>query len=378
VNSTEKQATRQALRLKRLRLAMLSWLIAILMATYAWSLGLLAISFFELIAAIILIAVVMVFADVAIRRDWNLGLKDPSLTLPLILFSILIALWVVSRTSEARGIMLMLFIMSMMFGMFHLNRGQYILVAAVAVGGYGLIFLIELLSGHCDRCTDIGVLQVGVFAAVMFWMAYIGSYVNQLRKTLNDRNEALESLNQKLSYLANHDDLTGLPNRRSILDALESAGRLARESDSNFSLAMLDLDQFKQVNDQFGHAVGDQVLIQFADRARKVLRGDDTLSRIDPALDAMGRFGGEEFIAILDQTDLEGARRVGERLRKVISEKPFDTDAGPVQCTVSVGIAHYQPSEPLRVTLARADKALYQAKSDGRDRVVVANGPAED
>jgi diguanylate cyclase len=371
VNRAEKLAARQALRLKRLRLAMLSWLIAILMASYAWWLGLLEMSLLELIGSIIVIAAAMLFSDLAVRRNWNLGMRDPSLTMPLILFSVLIALWVVSRAPEARGIMLMLFIMSMMFGMFRLDRRQYALVAGVAVSGYLVIFLAELLSGNCNRCADIGALQLGVFAAVMFWMAYIGSYVSRLRRALNERNDALEALNTKLSFLAGHDDLTGLPNRRRMLDSLEQAGEQARKSSQVFCLAMLDLDRFKQVNDNLGHAAGDEVLVEFARRANQVLRGEDTVTRIDESMGDMGRFGGEEFLAILHQTDLNGARQAGERLRLATCEEPFLTGAGEVNCTVSVGIASYRPPEPLRATLARADRALYHAKETGRDRVVL-------
>lgn len=374
MKKAEVQAARQALRLKRLRLAMLSWAIAIGMAAGAWSLGLLHMNAFEFTFAVVVIASVMLFSEFVVRHGWNLQLKDPSLTLPLMLFSIAIALWVVSRTSDARGIMLMIFIMSMMFGMFQLNRRQYVTVAVVAVGGYLLIFLSELWTGSCERCVDIGLLELLVFSLVIFWMAYIGSYVSQLRRKLNERNDDLQALNDRLTFLAGHDDLTGLPNRRRILDSLERVGRRARDNNQNFCLAMLDLDHFKHVNDSFGHAAGDEVLVEFAHRANQVLRGEDTVSRIDPSIDDMGRFGGEEFLAILQDTDLDGAQQATERLREAIRSEPFVTRAGPVQCTVSIGLARYRPPEPLRNTLARADQALYRAKKAGRDRVMTESG----
>ncbi len=370
MNDSNRQAAHQALRLKRLRLAMLSWTIAIFMAACAWSLGLLHMNALEFASAVVVISIVMLFSDHAVRRGWNLRFKDPSLTLPLILFSIAIALWVVSRTTDARGIMLMIFIMSMMFGMFHLDRRQYIMVALVAVGGYLLIFLTEWWTGACERCIDLGLLELAVFGIVMFWMAYIGSYVSQLRRKLNERNADLLALNERLTFLAGHDHLTGLPNRRRILDSVEQAGRRARDSKQAFCLAMLDLDRFKQVNDTLGHAAGDEVLVEFARRTNRVLRGEDTVSRVDPTMDDMGRFGGEEFLAILQDTDLDGAYQAAERLREAIRSQPFETHAGPVSCTVSIGLARYRPPEPLRNTLARADQALYRAKKAGRDRVV--------
>ncbi len=370
VNTADKIIQYQNLRLRRLRLAMLSWAVAIFMAACAWSLGLLHMSAVEFTVTIMVIAIVMLLSDYAVRRGWNLRFKDPSLTLPLILFSVVVALWVVSRTTDARGIMLMIFIMSMMFGMFHLNRLQYTVVAVFAVGGYLVLFVTEWWTGTCERCIDLGLLELAVFALVMFWMAYIGSYVSRLRRKLNERYADLQTLNERLTFMAGHDELTGLPNRRRILDSVEQAGRRARDSKHAFCLAMLDLDRFKQVNDRLGHAAGDEVLVEFARRANQVLRGEDTVSRVDPAMDDMGRFGGEEFLAILQDTDLEGARHAAERLRKAIRSEPFETHAGPVNCTVSIGVARYRPPEPLRTTLARADQALYRAKTAGRDRVM--------
>ncbi len=364
------RAASQRLRLRRLRLAMLTWAIAILIVLAAWTLELLEITLVELTVIVAVVILANGLFDFAIRYDWNLRLKDPSLTLPQMLLSVLIALWVVSHTVDARGIMLMLFIMSMMFGMFRLNGRQYTMIAAIAVGGYLTIFLSEVMSGACERCTDLGLLKLGVFAVVMFWMAYVGSYVSRLRQTLNERNQSLESLNQKLSFLAGHDDLTGLPNRRQILDRLEKTGERSRRRDQDFCVAMLDLDNFKQVNDRLGHAAGDEVLVEFARRASQVLRGEDTVARIDDSMRDMGRFGGEEFLALLGDTDLEGGRMAGDRLRQATEARPFPTRLGPVQCTVSIGIARYRAPEPLRATLSRADQALYLAKQTGRNRVV--------
>ncbi len=352
-------------------MATLSWLVAILLGIYAWSLGFLDMRHWEVAAISGLIMMVTLLMDFAMRRGWNLRFRDPSLTLPQVLFAIFIALLVVSRTTEARGVMLMLFMMAMMFGLFQLGRREFALVAAVAILGFGGLYLFEIVSGRSERGDELRLLELGGFSIIMGWMAYIGGYVSRLRKNLSARNTELHELNDKLHFLAGHDELTGLPNRRRMMDRLEQAQISAESQAAPFCILMLDLDRFKRVNDRHGHAVGDQVLVEFARRTQQALRGHDTIARVDDSIADMGRFGGEEFLAIVHDSDIEGARLAAERLRQSVAGQPFETNAGPIDCTVSVGVAQHHPPEPLRITLLRADQALYQAKATGRNRSVV-------
>jgi len=127
---------------------------------------------------------------------------------------------------------------------------------------------------------------------------------------------------------------------------------------------MLDLDHFKRLNDGFGHACGDEALRVFADTARGVLRDHDL----------MGRLGGEEFALALPGTGLEGALHAAERLRVAVAEAPLLSCAGSYRMTVSIGLVMIDTGEELTAALARADHALYVAKTTGRNRVEV--GPA--
>ncbi len=173
---------------------------------------------------------------------------------------------------------------------------------------------------------------------------------------------------QRMKALASTDALTGLPNRRELLDRGERELARALRYDRPFALLLLDVDHFKKVNDQFGHATGDRVLQAIGHCGRKALR----------ELDVFGRFGGEEFLVLLPETDAEGAAILAERMR-VGAQACADgrDDAGQaVPFTISIGISARTTSqeETLDTLISRADEALYRAKSLGRNRVEVSAG----
>lgn len=165
---------------------------------------------------------------------------------------------------------------------------------------------------------------------------------------------------QELERRARWDSVTGLLNRAELLERLES--RLARggRRATGLALAYCDLDDFKSVNDQHGHATGDLLLATLAARIRDTVRGDDLVARI----------GGDEILLVLDGVDhLHDAVTVAQSVRSEV-RVPVDTDAGPLVATISIGVVLARPDEPMDSLLARADQAMYRAKLDGRDRVV--------
>ena len=161
----------------------------------------------------------------------------------------------------------------------------------------------------------------------------------------------------ELAFQASHDALTGLPNRRAILAALEAS--LARGE--AVAAGLCDLDHFKAVNDTWGHAAGDEVLVSFARTAREVLGGGE----------ALGRFGGEEFLAVVPAGRARPGGGVFDEVRRAVAAGPVRTAAGEVPLTVSVGVVEAVPGSSVTTLLAAADAALYRAKAEGRDRVVV-------
>ncbi len=184
--------------------------------------------------------------------------------------------------------------------------------------------------------------------------------VVKLRDSHADARDSAE----RMRTLAATDVLTGLPNRRAMLDTLVQGLDSSRRADLPLAIALVDVDHFKDVNDQHGHAVGDVVLIRLGELMRTQLRGTDTLAR----------WGGEEFLICAPGTPPAAAREVAERVRAAVADSPMP-HGRPL--SVSLGVAVCRPDDDVDSLLLRADRALYRAKSEGRDRVVVADDPAE-
>lgn len=181
-----------------------------------------------------------------------------------------------------------------------------------------------------------------------------------LFRNLKESETALRDALEEVQRLAITDSLTGLHNRRHLLELARHELQRARRYRLPMSVFMLDIDEFKRVNDTYGHAIGDQVLQGVAECCRQELRG----------VDVLGRYGGDEFAAVLPETGLPAACQIAERLRKSIAQRALDTKAGQVTVTVSLGVAvlddeHLAPE----TVLDRADQALYVAKQSGRNRV---------
>ncbi|MEJ7600442.1 MAG: sensor domain-containing diguanylate cyclase [Kofleriaceae bacterium] len=177
------------------------------------------------------------------------------------------------------------------------------------------------------------------------------------------RTIALDIENVRLHRVAVTDPLTGAYNREFLLQRLPQEIEAAIERDRTLSVAMIDVDHFKAVNDQHGHGVGDVVLAEVARRLRGAIRTGDVLVR----------YGGEEFLAVLPKADAGRAWEVGERMRQRVCERAFDVGDGvALLLRISVGIAQWRVGENMPDLIERADTALYGAKDRGRNRVEVA------
>jgi two-component system cell cycle response regulator len=174
--------------------------------------------------------------------------------------------------------------------------------------------------------------------------------------------EELVDQSRRLESLLFEDPLTGLANRRYILTQLGSFVSGSRRHGRPLSAAIVDIDHFKAVNDAHGHAAGDAVLVAVTGVLRSHVRAEDHL----------GRLGGEEFLAVLPDTDADAAMAVAERMREEVGATAVERDGLRLTVTVSLGVAAWDPDEPPELLLRRADEALYAAKSFGRDRAVCA------
>jgi diguanylate cyclase len=180
-----------------------------------------------------------------------------------------------------------------------------------------------------------------------------------LERKVEERTNELARANAELQNLAWRDALTGLPNRLAGMNQLDSEfARLNRNETVTSSILMMDVDLFKKINDTYGHGVGDDVLTHIANTITESLRAGDFVSR----------FGGEEFMALLPDTDLDGAVIVAEKIREAVESSPIDA-VGTVTLSIGVTVASSADAE-MDIAVRRADTALYEAKRSGRNMVV--------
>lgn len=163
------------------------------------------------------------------------------------------------------------------------------------------------------------------------------------------------------------DPLTGIHNRLAMNGSIEREIQRSRRQKQPLALMVLDLDHFKRVNDTYGHATGDRVLVETS----KIISEGQRLS------DQLFRFGGEEFVMLLPDTSIESARHVADRIREQIQSVCIESPLGDIRCTISIGISEYQEGDCKDLLFERADSALYQAKSNGRNCVELIRSKSE-
>ncbi len=190
----------------------------------------------------------------------------------------------------------------------------------------------------------------------------------QLAAQINRYAREMEQLRTKLSSSyeeARTDPLSTLLNRRGLMEALQKLTQQSMASDTTFAVIIFDIDFFKKINDTFGHTVGDSVIRYVARVFRNETKGQDLLARV----------GGEEFVLVLPDTSYDNAMRLAGKIRQAIESKQLSVRLNnqPLRFTVSAGVALWQRGEPLEALFERADRALYQAKRKGRNRVVGEN-----
>ena len=189
------------------------------------------------------------------------------------------------------------------------------------------------------------------------------------RSTLIETSKRLYRTNTELSKLAFEDNLTGLHNMRYFYDYFQREIQRSKRYKTCFSLILLDLDDFKQMNDTYGHPAGDRILQYIAELISGALRQADLAAR----------YGGEEFAIFLPETDLEGAKIIAERLRRQIENHRTPWQDKKLQVTASIGVTHFCPGHQeisSDEVIALADKAMYQAKIDGKNRIHLAPPPS--
>lgn len=238
------------------------------------------------------------------------------------------------------------YLVAAQLALFPLPWGRSLLAALLAASQLGLLLWLE--HGHLDTHFWSHLWLFVLIVATGLWTGQ--SQLLLLERLLAAHRDA------------SHDPLTGLANRRHAEARLVTACIDSDRRHEALSVLMLDIDHFKLVNDRYGHASGDSVLVALAQQLRRELRGNDLAVR----------HGGEEFLAVLPACAAVAAMATAERIRRAVAGMTVATPDGDIHITISLGVATRLPAEPPAALVARADAALYRAKAAGRDRSVAA------
>lgn len=364
-------ATQQALRLRRVVLGAVSYLFTLSLVAIFWWLGYYGSN--VLFNYFVVVLALNVSFYVAIRSNFNLRFADPSMTLVQICLAFIPGLYVMYYAQQSRGVFLLLCVSAAMYGLFQFRTRDFVIMTAVVVGGYAALIALVYVNRPDEITLQIEILQLFALFATFLQFSGLGSYIAGLRikvkeknKELATRNADLEQALSRIEELAMRDELTGVFNRRYLMETIRNEKMRCDRSGGVFAICILDVDHFKNVNDTFGHLAGDQILQAIAKTASAALRQTDYF----------GRYGGEEFALVLTGTLVEGAMITAERVRSRIEALSFPAIGGDLKVTVSIGIADSRLSEDTAQTFKRADEALYRAKQSGRNRTVIATPAA--
>ena len=353
---------RQRIRLAMSGLAALLMVCCLVVMNSVAAAGLASTAEVRVWTACSVLGLIAVYA--AIRSGWSRRFKDPALTLAQILYAITCCAAAFVIAGPARGVTLPILAIILMFGIFGLTTRQMVGVLVYSLVAFGVASGVVAARDEPDYPPVVAAAYVGMVVVVLLSSTFLTTRVQSTREHLRRQKAELAQALEQIRQLATHDDLTGLLNRRAMLDRMQLEQRRSLRSGSPLLIAQLDIDHFKVVNDTHGHAAGDLVLQSFADTVRRNVRDTDVLAR----------WGGEEFVLLLCDTPASDAVALMERLRQAVQamQVPVPQGDGPITVTVSIGLARHAPADPLAGTLERADQALYAAKAGGRNRVVPA------
>lgn len=299
----------------------------------------------------------------AVRSGWSqrFGRDGAGLAVPQLLVGMLF-MWInYALIGPAANATLVVLASHMVYAVFGTSSAHVVRLATLSLAGLAITMV---LCHHADPVRYQADLQaVGfVYALIVVpLIAMLSRQVSRVQKVLRDRGDRLAAALARVEELATRDELTRAYNRRHMNELL-SRQQAARQRGGPlpWCVALLDIDHFKGVNDLHGHAAGDEVLKRFAEAATQVLRTTDLLSR----------WGGEEFLVSFSAASVDDADIALQRLKAALRDLHFDDVAPGLTLSFSAGLTEMQPEDTLASVIERADRAMYKAKVEGRDRVV--------
>jgi diguanylate cyclase len=290
-------------------------------------------------------------------------LQDHYFVLPQLCISVAIMLAFAYLTPEVGGMFLCLLFLVFNFGSLRLTPRQSAVVWTVTtLGVAGLFVLTDKPIGlpYGNELERFATMLM--FVLTIGRCMFLGLFSSSMRQSLYQSGERLKEAYRRIEELAELDELTGSFNRRCIMRLLEEELARSGRLSTPCSIALIDLDHFKRINDAYGHPTGDEVLRTFAITMFANIR----------TIDRFGRYGGEEFLLVLPETPPQSAAHTLDRLRTIIAELDWSAFSPGMQVTMSAGVATLRRDESSDTFLARADRALYAAKARGRNRITSA------
>lgn len=302
----------------------------------------------------------------AVRSGWTQRLADPVLTLPHAAIAVALCIMAYTQIGESRGNVLILIAQAIVVSMFRLRPAQVLGLGLYTVSLFALAVGWLSWQDPAQYPWSQGLTHLIVGGATLLMLSLVAKWISDIRVRIGEQAGELSQTLLTLRQMATQDMLTGLMNRRVMTDLLEAELKLAQRHGRPLTVALIDLDHFKHINDTHGHHVGDEVLKAFARHSEVRLR----------EVDRMARWGGEEFLCLLPQVGADEAMSAINRLREAMA------GSGPpaqprLRATFSAGLAQARADDTIEQLVERADRALYQAKQQGRNRCCVNNDPPE-
>lgn len=341
---------------------LVNWLpyaVGTLIALYCARVGIMSAAIATALVVSRALSLVAIYA--AMRSGWSQRFRDPSLAIVQVVTALLWTATMYLLTGPMHSALLPLLVLSMASATLNLDAARARLITWFAVLLMTIVMGLATLLDSAVYPPKVQFCLWVIMASTLPTGLLNSMQLKRLKHRLKSQREELRLALTRLHDLATHDELTGLANRAHLGEMLEQYLARHREGGEAFSIALLDLDFFKRVNDTHGHGVGDEVLKAFADAMRHTVRESDL-----PA-----RWGGEEFLILLPQSSAENARIVLERLRAHFNAQVVAPSVPSLRATFSAGVVSAKPGETLAMMIERADQALYAAKHAGRDRCCV-------
>ncbi|MGH6649395.1 GGDEF domain-containing protein [Aquabacterium sp.] len=353
-------------RAQRTRIVRSLWSVALIaicvgLIAYAVQSRLVAPQEGELLSGLMLASSLVFY--IALRSGFNRRFADPALTLPQILAALTWIAGAYGATNEAHGGILMFVALVLVFGAFNLTPERARLSSLYAVMVMGSVMAFKSVDDPVRYQPRVEWVYFIFLVTMVPTVVVLAAHLDRMRQHLHGQKADLVTALARIQDMASRDPLTGLINRRKMLEVLAEHAALSKRNMLTFSVAYIDLDHFKQVNDNWGHGVGDEVLKGFAAASQSLLRETDVIAR----------WGGEEFLVLLPDVPPGSPVLAIERLRSAMAGAQLSQTEPGLRMTFSSGIAGHRLGEAIEETVERADRALYRAKASGRNQSVVAN-----